>query len=137
MQVRKIPTTPVAPSRAKVYLQRARELHELAQEALARQLWQGLALLSLELVVVMADAVLVRERGFRPRSTDPRELPELLTREVPYLPDLEEAVGHARLVLLRTGLLDHEARPVGKIESAKLLQHAEAFRSWALGHIEG
>lgn len=137
MQVRKIPTLPVAPARAKVYLQRARELHELAQEAQARQLWQGLALLSLELVVVLADAVLVRERGFRPRSADPRELPELLTREVPYLPELEDAVGHARRVLMRTGLLDHEARSVGKSESCKLMQHAEAFRGWALGHIEG
>ena len=49
MLVRKIPTLPVAPSRAKVYLQRARELDELAQEAQSRQLWQGLALLALEL----------------------------------------------------------------------------------------
>jgi len=137
MQVRKISTLPVAPSRAKVYLQRAREIHELAQEALTRELWNGLALLSLELVVVLADALLVRERGFRPRSPDPRELPELLTREVPYLPDLEEAIAHARRVMLRTGVLDHEPRPVGRAEACKLQQHAVAFRTWALGLLEG
>lgn len=137
MQVRKIPTQPVAPGRAKVYLQRAREIHELAQEARERQLWQGLSLLAVELVVVLAGAVLVRERGFRPRDADPRELPELLTREVPYLPDLDEAVGHARRVLIRSGGLDHEPRPIGKVEACKLAQHSEAFRAWALGHIEG
>lgn len=136
MQVRKIPTLPVPPSRAKVYVQRAKELHELAAEAQTRQLWQGLALLALELVVVLADAVLVRERGFRPRSADPRELPDILEKEVPYLPDLADAVGHARRVLMRTGLLDHEARAVGKVESVKLMQSAEAFRTWALGHIQ-
>ena len=136
MQVRKIATLPVAPSRAKIYLQRAREIHTLAEEALARQLWHGLALLSLELIVVLGDAVLVRERGFRPRSPDPRELPDLLTREVPYLPDLDEAIAHARRVMVRTDVLDHAPRPIGRVEASRLKQHADAFRAWALGLLE-
>jgi hypothetical protein len=136
MHVRKIATLPVAPSRARVYVQRARELHALAQEAHSRELWQGLALLALELVVVLGDALLVRERGFRPRSHDPRELPDLLSREVPYLPELEEALGHARRVLCRKDLLDHEPRTVGKVEARLLLTHAEAFRLWALESLD-
>jgi hypothetical protein len=137
MHVRKIATLPVAPSRAKVYLLRAREIHVLAHEAEARALWQALAVLALELVVVLGDAILVRERGFRPRSSDPRELPELLSREVPYLPEVEEALGHARRVLVRKGLLDHEPRPVGRAEARTLLAHADAFRAWALELLEG
>jgi hypothetical protein len=132
MSSRRFLTYPVPPSRARIYVQRASELHQLAQEAETRELWQGLALLTLELVVVLSDALLVRERGFRPRSSDPRELPEMLAREVPYLPDLEEALGHARRVLCRKDLLDHEPRPVGKGEARLLLTHAEAFRTWTL-----
>lgn len=93
-------------------------------------------MLALELVVVLGDALLVRERGFRPRSADPRELPELLAREVPYLPGLEEALSHARRVLCRKDLLDHEPRPVGKGEARLLLTQAEAFRTWALESLD-
>ena len=114
---------------SKTYWLRATEFLGLAQDALARERWNGAGVMAVHAGISAADSVLASSVGFRSREDDHAAVLGLLET---HAEGFDAAARRHIAGLLRSkNSVEYDDRIVTPTEAKQLVDHATRFLKWA------
>jgi HEPN domain-containing protein len=127
---RKIKTQDVDRDKASTFFERGSELLETAVDALEHERWSAVGVNSVHAAISLVDGLLVHRRGLRSTSPNHLDVIDLLSQELPDLPDLTSAQKHLRHILSEKNRVEYEARAYVKKDAESILRHVQRFSDW-------
>ena len=133
MTPRKIKTVHVEKSDYKVFLKKARDLHEIMLKAYDMNNWTAVGLNAVHCAISCCDAMLTFHLGIRSAGEDHMQAVDLLLRLPSSIMDSEAST--FKRIIAKKNLIAYEDREFRQAEAADIRKLAERFYAWTISKL--